>query len=100
MNELLALKKKFEEVTGEPFDPPKAGSSSKKSASNNKAPAAPKVAAGDEEGVMTSTGNAESLVITPRDTNYAQVSHARQTTHTILMTLHLVRKVLKRPSAA
>lgn len=74
---LDVTQKQFEEVTGQPFDPPKAGSKGGKKkgegAGSAKAAAAASSNQGDGYGgEMRETNNRDSLVITPRAQDYSQ----------------------------
>lgn len=68
--------KQYEEATGEPFDPPKAGGKKKASADGKGGGGGSKKAKvasqGDEEDAEMATKDRASLVIAPRDENYSQ----------------------------
>lgn len=65
--------KRYEEMTGQPFDPPKGNKGSKKGGGAKQAAAPASSGQGDGyDGEMKSTTDRHSLVITPRDRDYSQ----------------------------
>ena len=72
--ELLQLKKEFEILTGNPFDPPNKGAAAVTPPTAAAAAAAPKVKGGKKEDSQSNVNAAkgvESTVITPRDVDYS-----------------------------
>ena len=68
--ELLQLKKEFENLTGNPFDPPKEVAAVAAPAAA--APAVPKSKSGKKEDAQSNVAKGiESTVITPRETDYS-----------------------------
>lgn len=67
VEDLLKLKKEYEEVTGKPFDPPKDDKASKPAA----AAATPASTKGKASAGAAAPAEAESLVITPRSVDYS-----------------------------